>query len=181
MRYTFLNGRCAALLFKICKDCKKSIPLEEMPIQKQSKDGRHICCFPCKRLRQKVYQATYVAKDPERRKAQYDRYANSHKSEASDRSRRQKYGLSNQDVDLIVQGQGGVCKLCRGGFEWGKTFVDHDHSCCPRIGEGVYKTCGKCVRGILCRKCNQGLGFFDDDPENLRRAAKYIENFRNNR
>jgi hypothetical protein len=46
--------------------------------------------------------------------------------------------------------------------------LDHDHDCC-KAG------CEKCVRGILCRECNGGLGFFRNDPGFLRLAAKYLE------
>lgn len=45
------------------------------------------------------------------------------------------------------------CALCdrpvrRGGD------IDHDHQCCNRNGVN----CGRCVRGILCRQCNFGIG-----------------------
>lgn len=47
--------------------------------------------------------------------------------------------------------------------------VDHDHKCCngPR-------SCGKCFRGILCVKCNAGIGFMNDNPFALLNAAKYL-------
>lgn len=40
--------------------------------------------------------------------------------------------------------------------------VDHDHK------TGV-------LRALLCFKCNSALGNFDDDPERMRRAARYVE------
>lgn len=33
--------------------------------------------------------------------------------------------------------------------------IDHDHDCCPGA-----KTCGKCIRGVLCSRHNQGEGYF---------------------
>lgn len=52
--------------------------------------------------------------------------------------------------------------------------IDHDHSCCP--GE---ITCGECIRGILCRRCNSGLGLFRDDWRIAQNAMKYLAGIRN--
>ena len=51
--------------------------------------------------------------------------------------------------------------------------VDHDHKCCPGN-----RSCGKCVRGLLCQSCNMGLGKFHDDPELLEKFAAYLRRAR---
>ena len=47
--------------------------------------------------------------------------------------------------------------------------IDHDHNCCS----GVY-SCGRCVRGLLCRGCNTGLGHFKDNVDRLAAAMIYL-------
>ena len=48
--------------------------------------------------------------------------------------------------------------------------VDHDHKCCP--GE---RSCGLCVRGVLCATCNVALGVVNDDVELLRALIEYLD------
>lgn len=86
---------------------------------------------------------------------------------------RDKFGLSLEDYDRMLAEQGGGCAICGTTQAGGRhnTFfpVDHDHACCP--GK---KSCGKCLRGLLCAKCNLGLGAFDDDPDRLMAAVAYL-------
>lgn len=75
-----------------------------------------------------------------------------------------KYGLTPEQYDAILSAQGGVCAICktnwmRGGYR--HLDVDHDH------------TTGK-VRGLLCGRCNRGLGYFKDNPQNLAAAIDYL-------
>lgn len=72
---------------------------------------------------------------------------------------RTKYGLSIEDLDNLKKEQ----KICAACGKDKPLVVDHDHK------TGI-------VRGLLCVKCNQGLGCFEDDPLALRGAAAYLEN-----
>lgn len=83
------------------------------------------------------------------------------------RSIRSLYGLSPEQYAAMLARQAGKCLVC-GLPERGKRgqrkfslAVDHCHA------TGV-------VRGLLCNKCNLGIGNFDDDPARLEAAAAYI-------
>ncbi len=48
--------------------------------------------------------------------------------------------------------------MCHEAFgENAPIFIDHDHACCP----DERSSCGKCVRGLLCLRCNTGLGYVE--------------------
>ena len=55
--------------------------------------------------------------------------------------------------------QDGHCALCSREREenCNRLAIDHNHECCPKSG-----SCGKCLRGILCRRCNLRLGNLDE-------------------
>lgn len=84
-----------------------------------------------------------------------------------------RYGALRADIDAVISRQGG-CAICgttkvrHAGYRNG-WHVDHDHSCCP--GD---MTCGKCIRGVLCSRCNKLLGMVGDSSSLLRRAAEYV-------
>jgi hypothetical protein len=86
------------------------------------------------------------------------------------------YGVDDAWVQAKLAEQGGRCLLCPCDITE-KPYIDHDHKCCD-TSSGKRKTCGKCVRGLLCYRCNLGLGQFDDDVDRLRAAADYIERHR---
>ncbi len=81
-----------------------------------------------------------------------------------DRHFRRKFGITAGDYDMMCEEQKGCCAIC-GKHESEFTrrhAVDHCH------------TTGR-VRGLLCTKCNNGLGCYDDDIARLKNAIKYLE------
>ena len=81
------------------------------------------------------------------------------------------FGLTPHDYDTILEKQGGVCAICNGPELTNSRFsIDHDHTCCPGR-----KSCGHCVRGLLCRQCNTGIGSLGDSVETLAAAIAYLE------
>jgi Recombination endonuclease VII len=62
----------------------------------------------------------------------------------------------------MLEAQGYACAMGREPFEENQLiYVDHDHACCP-VPPGAQTTrCGKCVRGLLCFRCNTALGYIE--------------------
>lgn len=142
----------------------------------------------CARPKRSAHASTKYCEDCriEVSRRHYREYASQHKAEraaygrayraANPEAVRKKiasrYGLSLASWYALLASQGNVCAVCKTpdpGRKWWHT--DHDHACCP----GQLRSCGRCVRGILCTRCNMALGLLDDDPVRLRSAAAYLE------
>ena len=81
------------------------------------------------------------------------------------------YNITEEQYQAIYRAQGGRCNGCRIATGASRRLsVDHDHACCPGP-----VSCGRCIRQLLCRVCNDYLGYIRDNPDALRRLAKAIE------
>lgn len=75
------------------------------------------------------------------------------------------WGLDQSEYDEMLSDQGGTCGICGSDTPGGgkKNFhIDHDHD----SGE---------IRGLLCKRCNLGIGHFNDDPELILKAVAYLK------
>lgn len=73
------------------------------------------------------------------------------------------YNITTKDFYQMLEVQGNKCLICKTDKPGKRGFqVDHDH-----------KT-GK-IRGLLCFRCNVGLGFFVDSVAALKSAIQYLE------
>jgi hypothetical protein len=66
--------------------------------------------------------------------------------------------------------QNHVCMICKKPDPDKRLSIDHNHSCCPGI-----TSCGKCIRGLLCSKCNKTLGMVNDDVSILQDMIDYLQ------
>lgn len=111
------------------------------------------------------WHARFYPKNREKLKAKsrkvYHKIKNTKKYIARQEENRFKrmYGITRAEVLAMFNKQRGRCAIC--GRKFKKLNVDHCH-----------KT--KKVRGLLCLRCNCGIGLFFDCVKNLSSAIKYL-------
>ena len=94
--------------------------------------------------------------------AQKNTWWAANKSRALRQRQAKRYGLKSEDIDRMLEAQSGLCGICNNPMSSNKTtHVDHNHET------------GR-VRGLLCERCNLGLGMFREDPAILARAITWL-------
>lgn len=102
----------------------------------------------------------YRQKNREKKREYNREYRKNNLEKKRERDLNRVYGMSLEVYTALVKAQSGKCAICSSPC---RLFVDHDHAT------------GR-VRGLLCRGCNSGLGFFKDSKEALVRAINYLTN-----
>ena len=110
-----------------------------------SKSKRHPRCKECRSAEQRQRYEETKESQLSRRKAE---------------TTKQIYNMTLEDFEALLVAQRGLCAICRDKLI--KPCIDHCHITSR-------------VRGILCGRCNTGLGMFRDNPDALRAAAMYVE------
>jgi hypothetical protein len=77
---------------------------------------------------------------------------------------KKNYGITQEEYNALLENQNELCAICKSLPIDLNLNVDHNHN----TGQ---------VRGLLCEKCNKGIGLFLENPETLRLAAIYLEYF----
>jgi len=140
---------------KRCPRCRRTKKVQEFYASRKSPDGLLTHCKDCDKL------------------AGQQRAGTASRRHTMHQSNLKNYGLTVNDYNRILVAQGGGCAIC--GCPPGQMLsprgfprplsVDHDH----QTGE---------VRGLLCHKCNVGIGAFGDNLELLEAAASYLRSGR---
>lgn len=142
---------------KYCRRCSTSKITTDFGKNRAKKDGLASWCRPCTANAHKKW-----AQDPavkaRRNIANSEWY---HLNREYARLRRHRLTVE-QYAAMAEEG----CYVC-GSTD--NLCVDHDHACCAKE-----TSCGKCVRGVLCRKCNSAEGLLGCDPQQVMRLARYM-------
>lgn len=75
---------------------------------------------------------------------------------------KKKYGITYEDFLRLSLNQNNQCKICS---NTNNLVVDH----CHKTG---------LVRGVICKRCNTGLGHLGDNIEGLTKALQYLKDFK---
>ena len=116
-----------------------------------------------------IKEKTETQKEYLKRWAKEDRI--NHPLKHKDRSLRKSFGISLEVYQGMFKDQDGKCAICgkqeeeynQNGHKFSMA-VDH----CHETGE---------IRALLCRKCNTGLGSFNDSQELLTKAIDYLKQY----
>ncbi len=148
---------------KFCKKCHKGKLLSEFHKGAKGSQGRKGQCKKCIKKWHKAHNAQPAVKAL-RQKNHAARKARPEAQMIDWNNRLVKtYNITSDQYIQMLSAQNNLCGLCkqpeRSVTKNGtvmKLSVDHDHSCCAGS-----KSCGQCVRGLLCQGCNARMGYID--------------------
>ena len=153
-------------LWTICKECRlghkphKPI-LEGLKICITCKIGKSVECFSNVKSKGKDYLQS-SCKSCRIKSQQTKRNQNPEKEAFRVRKRVifYTYGIKHEEYELMYSKQEGKCLICN---TYHKVLaIDHCHT-------------SEAIRGLLCRTCNSGLGFFKDSSQLLQSAINYLK------
>lgn len=157
-------------LEKICTGCKNPFPIESYSLRPDGRGGhkRRSRCKKCESDEQKARRNKFPEKAKEtkhdsleRCKKDPIRYAKAQKAQW--RRQWRKLGLNPDEVFQWIDKHGWVCAICEKPVGHRTRAADHSH------------LTGK-FRGILCSKCNMGIGLLEESPTILQKAIQYLQN-----
>lgn len=142
-----------------CRSCNGV----EFKWRKGGPTGRFRICPPCTLAKRRAYYArTADAQRASRReRAKVKRPSPQFKEYQWRHKLKSRYGLTPAQYMEMLMEQTGRCAICACEMR-SEPHVDHTGA----------------VRGLLCHRCNPEIAMFDDSPERMEAAAKYLRGAR---
>lgn len=152
---------------RVCNHCREEKAVGEFcQMNAVCKDCHYGVYGEANRKRQKEKRAA----DPDAARARDKAYYYDWKLRMPERWRRavkngrlkEAYGITIDDMDRMIEECNATCTICgESQLDPYKMHVDH----CHKTGR---------LRGLICGKCNVGIGMFRDNPDYLLNAAAYL-------
>jgi hypothetical protein len=135
---------------KRCSRCRETKPASQFYSRRETKSGLTSACIECSRAHDKKRENT-----PNRKATR--KWA----------AIKWFHGLTRQEWQAALEAQNFRCAICETAFDvTGKSMfnpcIDHDHDTDK-------------IRGLLCRRCNQGIGLLQDSGNVAEKAALYLK------
>lgn len=146
--------------FKTCPKCNVKKPFAEYPKNRRNKYGINTYCLVCSAEMVREIRATPRGQATHR--AASKRWREAHKERHADNNAKWKYGVEHGTYATLFAKQSGRCAICDSSpADDARLHIDHCHDT------------GR-IRGLLCNRCNNGIGRFKHDVTLLSRAIAYL-------
>ena len=133
---------------KTCNLCNKEKKIIEFVKRSNRTSGTQPYCKDCHNKKMRNKYDSKVMKDYDLKRA---------------------YGIDLKKYEDMFLEQKGCCKICNKHIS--QLNNKHKKSLCV---DHCHET--KKIRGLLCDKCNRGIGLLNDDVKILSRAIEYLKN-----
>ena len=146
---------------KNCRRCNETKPIEQFHRRKASSDGRNRICAACAVAEVNAWNKA----NPEYHREKAKEYRLRHPGRVADNNLRWRLGVPRGTYDQMLAAQDGRCGICGDtdpGARTTRFHVDHDKE------TGI-------VRGLLCARCNTGIGQLRHSKPILLSAIEYLE------
>lgn len=159
------------MLTKTCTKCGQEKLMGDFYLYTSAARGKrvHSYCKPCSIESAHKWAKDHKKQVNEKRREKWKAYP-----EEAKRRALSKYHLSLEEFNGMLELQESKCAVC-GTYLATKQeqCIDHNHACCPT----ECRSCGKCVRGILCQKCNRALSLVHDNVLILTTMIAYLKGY----
>lgn len=168
---------------RVCNSCKEIKNLNLFFKQKKGKYGHTATCKECckikerekynsseaTRLIKKTSYAKYRLNNLEKRREYNRAWEASNKDKCKNTRLKKTFGITLDQYNSMLNNQNGVCAICKNPetalYTDNKTIknlaIDH----CHKTGN---------IRGLLCSRCNTGIGHFKENLDYLNNAIDYL-------
>ena len=141
---------------KTCKKCKTDKEEDSFGKSKKHADGLLLWCKECTNEQKRVHYSNWKENNPDAHALKKQKDVEYHLG--------RKYKITLDEYNSLMNQQDYKCSVCGvNQSDVDTSFaVDHDHITCK-------------VRGLLCFKCNAGIGLLGDSVAGLQKAIDYLQ------